>query len=179
MERLTQIVHNLIGEVLKPDDVAVDATMGNGYDTVFLAKLCKNVFAFDIQQQAIDATRKKIEQAYLQAKLILDGHENVDKYVTAKVKAAVFNLGYLPRSDKSIITLPYTTVLALQKLTEMLEPKGRICVTIYRGHLGGHEESETVQNWISSLNEKEWHVLKFLSNHEYATAPILFCLEKI
>ena len=99
LERALHYSHKLLKEVLDQGDFAVDATMGNGNDTVFLARLVGKegqVHAFDVQDQALANTRKKLEEAGLSAHLHLEGHENVEKYLHHDLKAAIFNLGYLP-----------------------------------------------------------------------------------
>ncbi|MCW1009284.1 class I SAM-dependent methyltransferase, partial [Streptococcus anginosus] len=81
----------------------------NGYDTLFLAQLAKKVYAFDIQEQAIKQTAKRLAEAKVDnVELFLTGHENVGQYIKS-TKAAIFNLGYLPSADKSVITQPHTT----------------------------------------------------------------------
>ena len=103
----------LLAEVVTKEDIVVDATMGNGHDTLFLAQLAKQVYAFDIQEQAVEKTRQRLAEADLDnAQLILAGHETLDQY-TDHFKAAIFNLGYLPSADKSVITRPATTLEAL------------------------------------------------------------------
>ena len=104
MKRPLEMAHDFLAEVVTKEDIVVDATMGNGHDTLFLAKLAKQVFAFDIQEQAFEKTQERLHQAGLEnASLILQGHETVDQYVS-EVKVAIFNLGYLPSADKSVIT---------------------------------------------------------------------------
>ena len=115
MLRPLEMAHDFLAEVVTKEDIVVDATMGNGHDTLFLAKLAKQVYAFDIQEQAVVKTRARLEEAGVDnAQLILAGHETVDAYVD-EVKAAIFNLGYLPSADKSVITQPQTTLQALNQ----------------------------------------------------------------
>ncbi|HFY0562343.1 TPA: class I SAM-dependent methyltransferase, partial [Streptococcus pyogenes] len=117
LKRPIHLSHDFLAEVVDKSSVVVDATMGNGNDTAFLAQLAKKVYAFDVQEQAIRKTSERLAQLGLSnAELILAGHEAVDQYVTEPVRAAIFNLGYLPSADKSIITLPNTTLQALSKL---------------------------------------------------------------
>ena len=110
MKRPLEMAHDFLAQVITQEDIVVDATMGNGHDTLFLAKLAKQVYAFDIQEQALEKTSQRLQEAGLtNAELILQGHETVDQFVT-EAKAAIFNLGYLPSADKSIITQPHTTL---------------------------------------------------------------------
>ena len=54
-------------------------------DTIpfFFANLAKQVYAFDIQEQALEKTSQRLQEAGLtNAELILQGHETVDQFVT-------------------------------------------------------------------------------------------------
>src|SRR5690554_1833928 len=89
----------IMQEACKLGDVAIDMTMGNGKDTVFLADLVKHVFAFDIQQEAHNNTKELLETLHIDnVTCIKDGHENLDLYDFSEVGVIIFNLGYLPRS---------------------------------------------------------------------------------
>ena len=92
MKRPLEMAHDFLAEVVTKEDIVVDATMGNGHDTLFLAKLAKKVYAFDIQEQALEKTQERLNQAGMtNAKLILQGHETLDQFVT-EAKAGIFNL---------------------------------------------------------------------------------------
>ena len=158
MLRPLQMAHAFLSEVITKEDIVVDATMGNGYDTLFLAQLAKKVYAFDIQEQAIEQTTKRLAEAKLDnVELLLTGHENVDQYV-ASIKAAIFNLGYLPSADKTVITQPHTTIQALEKLCQRLVAGGRIAIMIYYGHAGGDVERDAVLDFVSQLPQQEFTV---------------------
>lgn len=146
-----QMVHEFLSDI-SHDAVVVDATMGQGYDTVFLAKLSNHVFAFDVQEVALVTTRQRLSDNELTAELILDGHENLDLYIKQPVDAAIFNLGYLPQSDKSIITHGQTTLAALTKLLALLVRGGRIGMMVYYGHDGGVEERDEVLAYVMALS---------------------------
>jgi len=171
-----QLAHTLLSEVIKPDDVVIDASMGNGHDTVFFAGVCKNVFAFDVQDAAIEATRERLNANGLTATLIKDGHENIDKYVKKPVKAAIFNLGYLPGSDKQVITKPDTTVQALVKISKLLVCGGRIVVTVYPGHEGGKMESDAVMAFVEGLDRLRWKVDIKQAEVKRDWAPYVICI---
>ena len=132
IKRPIQLSHDFLAEVLESNSIAVDATMGNGNDTVFLAGLASKVYAFDVQEQALQKTKERLEQlGFDNAQLILDGHQTIDKYVDGPIRAAIFNLGYLPSADKTIITKPDTTLEAIGKILDRLEVGGRISIMIY------------------------------------------------
>jgi len=181
MKKITNFAHTFLAEVINQNDIVIDATMGNGHDTEFLALYCDNVFAFDIQQQAIDATHKRLEPRGLSSLVttILDSHENVDKYVTKPIKAAIFNLGYLPGSDKTIITKPDSTILALDKISKMMVCGGRIAITIYPGHEGGQQESNAVSCWAKNLDMMHFHVAVCHNIHKTHSAPYVLLVQKL
>ena len=179
MKRPLEIAHDFLAQVITPEDIVVDATMGNGHDTLFLAKLAKQVYAFDIQEQALEKTSQRIQEAGLtNVDLILQGHETVDQYVT-EVKAAIFNLGYLPSADKSIITQPQTTIEALDKLCQMLVKGGRIAIMIYYGHEGGDIERDTVMDFVSQLPQQEYTATIYCTLNQINNPPFLVMIEKL
>ena len=110
--------------------------------------------------------------------LILAGHEELINYVQSPVKAAIFNLGYLPKTDKNIVTRAETTLSALSSLTDLLVVGGRIVLVIYYGHEGGEEEKNAVINWASTLPQKDWEVTSYAPLNQIHTPPILVLIEK-
>ena len=173
------MAHDFLAQVITQEDIVVDATMGNGHDTLFLAKLAKQVYAFDIQEQALEKTSQRIQEAGLtNAELILQGHETVDQFVR-EVKAAIFNLGYLPSADKSIITQPQTTLEALDKLCHMLVKGGRIAIMIYYGHEGGDIERDAVMDFVSHLPQEEYTAAIYRTLNQINNPPFLVMIEKL
>ena len=179
MKRPLEMAHDFLAQVITQEDIVVDATMGNGHDTLFLAKLAKQVYAFDIQEQALEKTSQRLQEAGLtNAELILQGHETVDQFVR-EVKAAIFNLGYLPSADKSIITQPQTTLEALDKLCHMLVKGGRIAIMIYYGHEGGDIEREAVMDFVSHLPQEEYTAAIYRTLNQINNPPFLVMIEKL
>ena len=179
MKRPLEMAHDFLAEVVTKEDIVVDATMGNGHDTLFLAKLAKQVYAFDIQEQALEKTLERLEQAgYTNAQLILQGHEKLDQFVT-EAKAGIFNLGYLPSADKSVITQPQTTIEALEKLCHLLVKGGRIAIMIYYGHEGGDIERDAVLDFVSQLNQQEYTATIYRTLNQVNNPPFLVMIEKL
>ena len=179
MKRPLEMAHDFLAQVITQEDIVVDATMGNGHDTLFLAKLAKQVYAFDIQEQALEKTSQRLQEAGLtNAELILQGHETVDQFVT-EAKAAIFNLGYLPSADKSIITQPQTTIKALDKLCQMLVKGGRIAIMIYYGHEGGDIEKDAVMDFVSQLPQQEYTATIYRTLNQINNPPFLVMIEKL
>jgi len=177
------MAHRLIGEVIEDGDIVVDATAGNGHDTLFLARKVGPkgmVYAFDIQEEAILSTRRCLEYHNLlkKVKLIHDGHEKIKSYVKAPVKAVMFNLGYLPSSNKKIITLPTTTIQALDSSLELLLKGGIITLVVYSGHKGGLEEKNAVEKFLSTLDKKKFTVAKYYYLNRDISSPFLLAVSK-
>lgn len=179
MKKPLEMAHDFLAQVITKDDVVVDATMGNGHDTLFLAKLAKQVYAFDIQEKALEKTSQRLQEAGLtNTELILQGHETVDQFV-GEVKAAIFNLGYLPSADKNIITKPQTTIEALEKLCRMLIKGGRIAIMIYYGHEGGDIERDAVMDFVSHLPQEEYTAAIYRTLNQINNPPFLVMIEKL
>lgn len=179
---VVELSHELLSKVVGEGSLAIDATLGNGYDTLFLAKAVGSsgkVFAFDIQDIAI---RKSLDLLTAhgvdeRVELFHHGHEEMDKYISTQVQGIVFNLGYLPGQDQRIITEAKNTVTALTKATRLLIPGGLIVIVVYWGHQGGMEEKEAVENWITKLSSQEYDVIKFTFPNK-KQAPYLIGVQK-
>ena len=179
MKKPLELAHDFLAQVITQEDIVVDATMGNGHDTLFLARLAKQVYAFDIQEKALEKTSQRLQEAGLtNVELLLQGHETVDQFVT-EVKAAIFNLGYLPSADKNIITKPQTTIEALEKLCRMLIKGGRIAVMIYYGHEGGDIERDAVMDFVSQLPQQEYTATIYRTLNQINNPPFLVMIEKL
>ena len=160
----------LVSAYVKPGDTVLDATCGNGHDTLALAKLEPGkLCAFDVQPGAVSNTRRHLEENGY-GKSLLDGrfiveqlsHEDLSsrfKYpdMPAQVNAAVFNLGYLPGGDKSIATRAGSTLTAVQSAMDLLSKDGIICITMYSGHPEGREEKQALLAFAQSLDSRIWH----------------------
>jgi hypothetical protein len=189
---LVNIAHDLIREVLRPGDIAIDATIGNGHDTVFLVEQVGSsgrVFGFDIQQSAIDSTRAKVESCCnmplltKRLALIHASHANMGEKIPAKfhgnISAIMFNLGYRPGGDKSIITQTDSTLQALNSASQLLATKGLITILAYPGHAGGDKETPRVKSWCEQLNPNQFNVNTIYSIEDKESAPRLFVVSKM
>lgn len=181
MDKVLSFTKKLIAEKLDKNAIVVDATCGNGADTLFLAKKAKKVYAFDIQPTAITNTKNLLNTHQLldKCELILDSHIHLDKYINEKIHLAMFNLGYLPKADHSITTLGENTKIAVEKILKKLVVGGRIAIVVYWGHPNGKLEKEILETYLSSLNQKFVEVLKYQFINQKNYAPFLIVLEKI
>lgn len=169
-----------------PGSIAIDGTLGNGHDTLFLAECVGptgHVYGFDIQRAAIEQTSARLREAgqHEQVTLYHTSHhlmaEQLPYAVKGQINAVMFNLGYLPHGDKQVITQPETTLEALKTAAEWLAPGGIISVCLYTGHPGGAEESAAVIAWARSLAPQAYQVMwQQMINRNHA--PSLLLLEK-
>lgn len=175
--------HKFIEEVVYLGDTVIDATVGNGGDTVFLAQLVGStgrVIGFDTQLVALERTENKLKELGLKQRvtLIHAGHENLKDYVKEPVKACMFNLGYLPGSDHSIITLPETTKAAVEQAMGLLERNGLITVVVYTGHEGGAEEAAVVAEMTRNLPQNLWDVAEITFPNRKNDPPYLLTIQR-
>ena len=193
MQRISLVnaAHNLIRDVLHTGDIAVDATVGNGHDTLFLVEQVSpsgRVFGFDIQLAAIESTRAKVGShcnvSQLQKSLTLiqashaDMSDKIPAHYHGNISAIMFNLGYLPGGDKSIITRTDSTVTALNSASRILSSNGIITVLAYPGHQGGDQETDQVKNWCEQLDEDQFKISIIYSSENKESAPKLFAILK-
>lgn len=163
--RATELAHDWIRSRVQPGDTVIDATAGNGHDTIFLARLVGEegrVLAFDVQAEALKSTRARLEAENLgdRVLLFLTGHEEMEKHVNF-ASAVMFNLGYLPGSDKARITKPETTLTAIKSAQQLLTPGGVITIVAYAGHDGGQAEVEAVRAHCEGLDPAEFRAVRF------------------
>lgn len=170
-------------ERVNPGDRVIDATCGNGNDTIFLAGLVGNsgkVLAFDIDGDALEIARAKIREASLESvvDLLQAGHERLGEFVKEPVRAVVFNLGYLPGGSRDSVTVPATTLAALEQARNLLSSGGVIVLSVYTGHPGGAEEGRAVDQWLSGLPSPRFNVWRCSLLNRREDAPYLLLVEK-
>lgn len=161
----------------------VDATAGNGHDTLFLAANTPadaTVWAFDLQQDALDATSRRLAEHNLSGKcrLICDCHSLVADHVERPVDAAMFNLGYLPGGDHSFTTCVETTIAALGAMTSLLSPGGIVTIVAYPGHDTGEEENTAVAEFLATLPQAAFTAAAWRMLNQRNRPPILYIIGK-
>ena len=178
MKMMVDLAHDFLSEVVSENDITVDFTMGNGFDTQFLCENSKFVYAFDKQEKALENTKKRLENQKLDNySLILDGHENCRRYLPL-FQAGIFNLGYLPGQSHIITTKEETTIKALRHALDLLDEKGRLVVVCYPGHDEGKIESESIEKFVSKLSAHDYHVASFKMMNK-KMSPFLVIIDKI
>ncbi|MFC7787024.1 MAG: class I SAM-dependent methyltransferase [Bacillota bacterium] len=187
LDRILPFARELLERAVKPGDITIDATLGNGHDTLFLARLVGEngrVYGFDIQEEAIENTKEQLITHDLAHRVTLfhQGHETVMNVIPplhhGKVTGAVFNLGYLPGGDKEIVTRPKTTILALNQILEMMAPEGILVLVIYHGHPEGAVERDYLLRYVERLDQNYVHVLRYQFINQLNNPPFIVALEK-
>jgi len=173
---ITQAVHTHLSSIILEGDRVIDATIGNGHDALFLARAIGktgHLYGFDIQSQAIIHSLETLTSHQLssRATLLQKSHEFMADYIPSRehgqIKAVLFNLGYLPGSDKSITTLPVSTITALTSALNLISEDGIISILAYTGHQGGDEECRSVKQWAAQLSPDNYKtsVVNLLPDH--------------
>ncbi len=165
------ITEYFIDKYIKKGSIAVDATAGNGNDTL---KLCRAVgkaglvYAFDIQKTALENTDRLLkENGMTNARLILDSHSNMDTYTGKNLSGVIFNLGYLPGGDHSLCTKADTSIDAIKKSLNLIGDEGFVSVTVYYGKNSGTEEKDAVMEFFKTLDYKKYTV----TVHDFYNRP--------
>lgn len=161
MQPHIQLARNLWKNLLNLGDLAIDATCGNGNDTLFLSELC-SVIGIDIQQDAIESTEKLLTTHGKTAVLHRLSHDKIDELpLPYAPRLIVYNLGYLPKGDKKITTMTETTLLSVHKSLDMLPFDGALSITCYPGHEEGKKEENAILTWAKTLRSDKWLICHY------------------
>jgi len=163
---------------------AIDATMGNGYDTLWLCELAGErgkVYAFDVQPEAVDRTNERIVSAGYDslACLFLLGHERMKEVVQEPVDAIVFNLGWLPGAEHGVTTQTSTTLQAVEAALSLLKEDAVMTVCIYPGHEEGERELHALLKWAGNLDPKYFDVIHKCYLNQPNHPPQLLAVRKM
>ncbi|MDQ6467538.1 MULTISPECIES: class I SAM-dependent methyltransferase [Exiguobacterium] len=186
LARVLPYTKQLLESVIEPGDCVVDMTAGNGHDTQFLAECVGpegRVLAFDVQAQAIEESTRRLDEAGMLERVDLyhESHIHVGARLSDErrpVRAGVFNLGYLPGSDKSITTTGEETLEALDALLPVLAPGGLVVLVVYHGHLEGKRERDAVLDYVTALDQQGYAVLQYRFLNQQNHPPFIIAIEK-
>lgn len=177
-----RIAHAAWKRVVKPGETVIDATCGNGHDTLLLAQLALNetagkVIAIDIQETAIEKTKERLKNhlpfsQFNRIQFSSEGHQRFPEIKPGSIKLIVYNLGYLPGSDKKLTTRADTTLASLQHASQLIMPGGMICVTCYPGHPEGLIEGKAVIQHIEQWSLSSW-TCTILANKSHERSPFV------
>ena len=193
LSRNVELVKLIMERVIQENDLCIDATLGNGNDALYMYKLGGRVIGFDIQDEAIKNSKSKFREELQdemdnenlnKVMLVKDSHENIEKYLTTedkeynRIKFATFNLGYLPKGNKAIITKADATIKALDTCIKYLAPDGVISIVVYYEHDGGIEEKMAVEEYLKFLNEENVEVVCINKYNSTKSLPITYFIYK-
>lgn len=170
---LLHLNHALIKSLINEDDIVVDMTCGNGFDTEFLAQYSKHVYTFDIQLEALEKTNERLSK-YQNITYIHDSFEHVSNYIQ-DVKLYVFNLGYLPGGNKSITTKKEITLKTVQGLHQAIMHGSHVLIMSYLGHEHGLQEYNVLHHYFTQ--EKRYQTYETKALH-HPLAPVLLWIQK-
>lgn len=185
MYQITEWCHHFIEQQVRPGDLCVDATMGNGHDTELLCRLTGRtglVLAFDIQEAALHNTQKRLREAGVpdNYRLILDSHSHMDQYADADtVSCITFNFGYLPGGDHGLSTRPGTSIAAIEQGLALLKKGGLMSLCIYSGGDSGHEERDALLPYLKELDPKKYLVILSSYYNRPKNPPIPALIRKL
>lgn len=164
--QVTDWCHSFIKQQVKPGDLCIDATMGNGNDTLLLCQLAGpegHCISFDIQETALSHTKSLLDAKGIPGSsytLLLKSHESISAYAQPEsVSCIVFNLGYLPTGDHMLATKPSSTLIGIRQGLSLLKPGGLMTVCIYSGGDSGFEERDAVLDYVKGLDPKQFLVI--------------------
>ncbi|MGI6731782.1 MAG: class I SAM-dependent methyltransferase [Anaerovoracaceae bacterium] len=185
--KTTELGRYIISSYISPGDIAVDATCGNGKDTLYLCQLVGSqgkVYAFDIQEEALNNTRQLLTEAGLMdnCHYIQDSHHFMDRHIEdrdkGKISAILFNLGYLPKGNKEVTTKSDTTLVAIEKSLALIRPNGIIAIVAYSGHKEGSEEKQAILEMAQGLCKKQYHAAYINLLNQPENPPELILITK-
>ncbi len=181
------LAHSYWKALLSPTDTVVDATCGNGHDTLQLAHLVPkgNVFALDIQEEAIVSTQALLKKTLTEAQLsrvqvLKKSHATFpQELLPESVRLIVYNLGYLPGHNKSFTTEVSSTLISLQNALPLILSGGAISMTCYPGHAEGAKEEASLLETCARLDPTSWSVYHHKSINRIAAPSLLLIQRKV
>lgn len=184
IKKITELAHHTAALIIEEGDYVVDATAGKGSDTIFLAEKVGpggHVYAFDIQQEALFKTTERLKERGLDSRvtLIHDGHENLSNYIKKPVTAVMYNLGYLPGSNRQVTTEFGSTMKSFKQALNLLKPGGVITIVLYPGHFEGKREKEALLPVCNNLSSADFAVLYVKLVNQVNEPPELLLIQKI
>lgn len=179
-----RLSHQVVKSQIQEGSLCIDATAGNGGDTVFLAKLIGpsgKLHAFDIQEQAVNSTLKRLQEENLanRCKVHLMGHEHMREFAeSASVDCIMFNFGWLPGGDHHVGTRAETSIEALKQALNLIKPGGIISLCLYYGGLSGFEERDALLAFFQEIDSGEYTVLLHDFLNRSGCPPLFVLIER-
>lgn len=172
---VSSLAQYIIKNFVKNKGIAIDGTLGNGYDTNFLSENFEKVYSFDIQEIAVENYKNHKKENVI---LIQDSHSEFNKYIKEKVDCIIYNLGFLPGGDKSITTRAESTLKSIEQGKELLNSGGIITIALYVGHEEGAIEEKALKEYLVNLDKSKYGVMLHKVMNRSDKAPQLIVIEK-
>ena len=172
---ISDLSHYIVKDFIENKEVAIDGTLGNGYDTDFLSSLFHKVYSFDIQKEACENYINKGKENVI---IINDSHHLLNKYVNEPVDCIMYNLGFLPGGNKDITTLHKTSLESIKVGLDILRSGGIMTICIYRGHDEGKIEEPCILGYLKTLPKNEFGVMIQSYLNRQNISPLLVVIEK-
>ena len=173
-----KFAHTKWKSIVQPRDVVIDATCGNGHDTLFLARdtPCGKIYAMDIQPKAIENTTSLLHNYTQKIQFIQGCHSSFPEEILPKsIRLITYNLGYLPGGDKNKTTITETTLTSIQNAQELIMNGGLISITCYPGHPEGKVEQEKILDYVQTLDQEKWHCSFYKHKGRPHAPSLLIC----
>ncbi|MDD7793853.1 tRNA (mnm(5)s(2)U34)-methyltransferase [Clostridium sp. 'White wine YQ'] len=172
---ISSLSHDIIDKYIENKNLAIDCTLGNGYDSDFLSESFNKVIAFDIQEMAItNYKNKNKDNVYL----IQDSHDKLNEYAKESADCIIYNLGFLPGGNKEITTMKDSTMNSIIQALDLINAGGIILIAIYSGHNEGAKEKTCILEFAENLPKNKYGVMKFEYVNRNNNPPMLLCIEK-
>lgn len=179
--RPTALAQEILRPMICPGDLVIDATAGNGHDTLFLAECVGptgSVLAFDVQEVALASARSRVGEKR-NIEFFHKSHVEMEAHAACEsVTAIMFNLGYLPGDDHQLTTQSAETLLALEAAVRLIKPGGALSVICYPGHPSGAVEAEAVERWLGAQAAGGWRIARYGAVGTRRPAPFLLLAGK-
>lgn len=182
------LAHHYWKQVVQKGDTVIDATCGNGRDTLVLAGLALengkgHLIGLDIQKKALQRTEKLLREhlpleSMESITLLEQSHADFPAICSRNtIRLIVYNLGYLPQGNKSLTTMTGTTMVSVDKALQLLVPGGVISITCYPGHEEGYREEQALESWLKCLNPMFYNIChhRWLNREQ---SPSLILIQK-
>ncbi len=179
--RPTALAQEILRPLIQPGDLVIDATAGNGHDTVFLAECVGptgKVLAFDVQEAALASARARVGEKGC-VDFFHESHGKMAAHAAGESVAVVmFNLGYLPGDDHRLTTQSAETLVALEAAVRLIKRGGALSVICYPGHPAGAAEAVAVETWLTRQASDGWRIARYGAVGTRRPAPFLLLAGK-
>lgn len=172
---ISNLSHFIIKNFLENKSIAIDGTLGNGFDTDFLSENFEKVYSFEIQKEACDTYKEKNRE---NVEVINDSHHLFKNYINEEVDCIMYNLGFLPGGDKGVTTMHTTSLESIKIGLEMLKSGGIMTICIYKGHYEAKIEESYILSYLTALPKSKYGVMSHNYLNRAETAPSLVVIEK-